>query len=232
MVDDDRDAKRKEAATRLRKARRDAKFKDALAAANHFGWKYTTYRSHESLGKGGRSFRDVAEIYANAFGTTAAWLLFGEEEAASEDGIRVPNRMVPIMSMAANDELIEVAEGKIPSSDRRIQMGSMVDLSPRAYAIEITDLSMVAPQGKSFEIGDQALINPGAALEPGCFVHAAIEREGRKETVFRKFTPAQHGSHDVYDLVPLNRDFAVISVPGPATVRILGRAVRHMSDLM
>lgn len=232
MVDDSRDAKRKQAAARLRKAREDAQFKDAQAAAEHFGWKYTTYRSHESQGKGGRSFTDFAEIYASAFGTTAAWLLFGDQEAAPGDDIRVPNRVVPIMSMAAYDELIEVADGKKPSSDRRISIGSVMGLSERAYAIEIVGLSMVAHQGKSFEPGDQVLINPDAPLEPGCFVHAAVERDGRKETLFRKFTPAEHGTNDVYDLVPLNRDFATISVPGPAKVRILGRAVRHMSDLM
>lgn len=231
MIDDSRDAKRKEAAARLREAREGAGFKEAQEAADHFGWKYTTYRSHESQGKGGRSFTDYAEIYANAFGTTAAWLLFGEKEAAPEADIRVPNRVVPIMSMAAYDELIEVAEGKKPSSDRRIPIGSIMGLSPRAFAIEVIDSSMVASQGKSFHPGDEVLIDPAAALDPGCFVLVGVEHAGRKEVLLRKFTPTQHGSHDVYDLVPLNRDFAVISVPGPATVRIIGRAVRHMSDL-
>jgi SOS-response transcriptional repressor LexA len=232
MVDDSREAKRKEAAARLRQAREDAKFKDAQEAADHFGWKYTTYRSHESQGKGGRAFTDFAEIYASAFGTSAAWLLFGDQEAAPGNDIRVPNRVVPLMSMAAYDELIEVYEGKKPNSNRRISIGSMMGLSSRAYAIEVSGLSMVAPQGRSFEPGVQVLIDPEAKLEPGCFVHAAVERDGRKETLFRKFTPAEHGSFEVYDLVPLNRDFAVISVPGPATVRILGRAVRYISDLL
>jgi SOS-response transcriptional repressor LexA len=232
MVDEGRDAKRKEAAARLREAREQAGFEDAQDAADHFGWKYTTYRSHESQGKGGRSFKDSAEIYANAFGTTAAWLLFGEQEAAPDQDIRVPNRVVPLMSMAAYDELIEVSEGKKPSSDRRIPIGSMMGLSPRAFAVEISGLSMVSLQGRSFQPGDQVLIDPTAALDPGCIVLAAVERGGRKEILLRKFTPAEHGSHEVYDLVPLNRDFAVISVPGSATVRILGRAVRHMSDLV
>lgn len=232
MVDDSRASRRRTAAARLRKAREEAGFADAQSAADHFNWKYTTYRSHETQGKGGRSFSDFAEIYASAFGTTAAWLLFGEKETAPEDDIRVPNRMVPIMSMASYEELIEVADGKKPSSDRRIPIGSRMDLSPRAFAIEISGLSMVGPGDRSFRPGDQVLIDPEAPLDPGCFILVGVEREGRRELLLRKFTPVEHGSNDAYALVPLNRDFATINVPGSAIVRIIGRAVRHLSDLM
>lgn len=60
---------------RLKRARIARGFADAADAARAFGWNVVTYRAHES---GARGIKKVAERYAKALGTTAAWLVYGQ----------------------------------------------------------------------------------------------------------------------------------------------------------
>jgi phage repressor protein C with HTH and peptisase S24 domain len=64
---------------RLRIARQNAGFDNATDAARAFGWNENTYRSHENGERGLRLA--IAERYAEAFETSAGWLLTGEGEA-------------------------------------------------------------------------------------------------------------------------------------------------------
>jgi len=64
---------------RLATARRSAGFENATDAARAFAWNENTYRSHENGERGLRL--PIAERYAKAFGTSAAWLLTGEGES-------------------------------------------------------------------------------------------------------------------------------------------------------
>lgn len=52
-------------------------FKTAADAARYFGWKIPAYRHHEN---GTAGFAKHADKYANAFGTTPEWLLYGRSE--------------------------------------------------------------------------------------------------------------------------------------------------------
>jgi phage repressor protein C with HTH and peptisase S24 domain len=61
---------------RLQFARENAGFENATDAARAFAWNENTYRSHENGERGLRPA--VAERYAKAFRTSAAWLLTGE----------------------------------------------------------------------------------------------------------------------------------------------------------
>ncbi|MEM7303808.1 MAG: helix-turn-helix transcriptional regulator [Pseudomonadota bacterium] len=66
---------RPDPAKRLRLAREKAGFNTAKAAADRFGWVYTSYQAHE---RGERGIRpDVADEYAKAFGIEASDILFG-----------------------------------------------------------------------------------------------------------------------------------------------------------
>jgi hypothetical protein len=86
---------------RLRKARLDACFASALEAANRMGWKGTTYTQHENGDRGIRP--DVAEKYANAFNTTAAWILYGEGDYQPNDRGLPPTGMAePEVAPIAN----------------------------------------------------------------------------------------------------------------------------------
>lgn len=62
-------------AKRLIRAREKRGFDTARAAADYFGWNYTSYSQHE---RGERGIKKVAANYARAYRVTEAWLLTGE----------------------------------------------------------------------------------------------------------------------------------------------------------
>lgn len=64
--------------SRLRQARKNAGFKTATAAIERFAFRSSAYRAHEN---GQNNFHvEDAEVYAKAYGVTAAWLLLGEAD--------------------------------------------------------------------------------------------------------------------------------------------------------
>ena len=66
---------------RLAQIRAAAGYDTPSDAARAFGWNETTYRSHENGTRGIRS--DIAERYAKAFRSSAAFILTGEGEPDS-----------------------------------------------------------------------------------------------------------------------------------------------------
>lgn len=78
--------------SRLKEARLAAGFETAASAAKHFGWNPSTYAGHEN-GFRGYKLRD-AEKYADAFSTTADWLLLGTRprRALEPESTRDPRR--------------------------------------------------------------------------------------------------------------------------------------------
>jgi phage repressor protein C with HTH and peptisase S24 domain len=76
---------------RLQIARQKAGFENATDAARTFGWNENTYRSHEN-GERGLKLA-VAERYARAFTTTAAWLLTGESVQQPRHVVRLVGRI-------------------------------------------------------------------------------------------------------------------------------------------
>ncbi|NVM42806.1 helix-turn-helix domain-containing protein [Ochrobactrum intermedium] len=77
---------------RLMQAREAAGFRSAREAAEHFGWGYSTYASHENGQRGIRL--DAARKYARAFKVNIGWLMTGNENktngAAEKSVISVP----------------------------------------------------------------------------------------------------------------------------------------------
>lgn len=70
-------------AERLRIARVAAGFHQGKLAAEAHGWNLATYKTHESLDRSDRpgTLRpDVAKDYADAYGVSVLWLLYGEGE--------------------------------------------------------------------------------------------------------------------------------------------------------
>lgn len=61
---------------RLKHARLQAGFNTASAAIKHFNWNSSAYRAHEN-GQNNYKVSD-AEMYAEAYGVSASWLLVGE----------------------------------------------------------------------------------------------------------------------------------------------------------
>lgn len=99
---------------RLKLARMRAGYRDGKQAAVAHGWKYDTYKNHESGARGLK--RGQAEIYAKAFGVSVLWLLEGEVAGAPLDPVltRVPIRVIPLMELISVDDLRVVARGGRP----------------------------------------------------------------------------------------------------------------------
>lgn len=74
---------KKEAASRLLRARINAQIRSASAAAKRFGWTVSTYGAHEN-GTNGFSPED-AQKYAEAFNVNWYWLVLTSEQMEPED---------------------------------------------------------------------------------------------------------------------------------------------------
>lgn len=75
MSNDVEKREREERAARLVEARKVAKHRGAVSAAERFGWNPNTYKAHEA-GRNGFGIADAKE-YAKAFGVSLNWLNFG-----------------------------------------------------------------------------------------------------------------------------------------------------------
>jgi len=212
---------------RLKIARSNAGWENGKLAAKHHGWKYSTYKTHES---GGRNF-DIrqAREYATAYGVTVGWLLNGEDEISTlvDDRPTIPVRRVPIMMPASIAELIALSEGKKPKSDRYITIDAAPDVGPRAAAYQVTGAAMQSTSGDSFSDGDLVIIDPDRKPEPGCYVLAVVG----DVSMLRQFAEVKHGRIDEYELLPRNNAFAAIRTSALEGSRIVGRAVRHIRKL-
>jgi hypothetical protein len=109
-----RDEDREGRAARLRQARLAAGFDSAMSAAQHFGWSYTTYASHE---RGARSIgHDAITRYARALRVPGEWLAYGrgEEDGRSArvrvEGYVLDDGRIELRPAERSDEIPEDAE--------------------------------------------------------------------------------------------------------------------------
>lgn len=115
---------------RLREARLSRGLKTAKAAAERFGFNYTTYSQHE---RGHMGIGRAAVRYAKAFKVSEAWLLTGEGQPNSE-------RFVPIVGYAGagpdGSVLFATGDGNFDEAP------APVDASPTTEALEVRGDSM------------------------------------------------------------------------------------------
>lgn len=90
---------------RLKKAREAARFDSARSAAIYFGWKPSTYASHEN----GQTPvpAEAAKKYARAFKSSQAWILTGEGQAAAQN-------LVGVMGMIGAGGVISPEYEQVP----------------------------------------------------------------------------------------------------------------------
>lgn len=117
---------------RLQRARRDAGFDDATAAARRFHWNKNTYRSHENGERGLRP--KVAAKYAAAFKVSASWLLTGE-------GSRQPAG-IPIRGHVGADGRPDVVVFNADSSCIEYETPASFSVRPGIAALEVRGSSM------------------------------------------------------------------------------------------
>ncbi|MFN3856559.1 MAG: LexA family transcriptional regulator [Caulobacter sp.] len=92
---------------RLRQARIKAGFATAADAARRFGWNPAAYRHHENGTAGWKPER--AKEYAQAFGVSTAWLMYGAPGVAAETMVGSGLRPVPVVGEVAAGYWLEAA---------------------------------------------------------------------------------------------------------------------------
>ena len=105
-----------DSAARLRKAREQRGFRTARAAADFFGWNYTTYSQHER--PGARGLTRMASTYARAFKVSEGWLLTGKGPA---HGMRSIDEELAALPQEDREELYETILSQIAIRQRRLQ---------------------------------------------------------------------------------------------------------------
>jgi SOS-response transcriptional repressor LexA len=125
---DDEVVERPGAAIRLEEARVRRGFLTAKAAADFFGWNYSSYSQHE---RGERGFAKVVDRYARGFRVRKGWLLTGEGER---------DAVVPIVGRIGADP-----EGNILYAEGH-ETGDYAPFPPggsaKAVAVEVAGHSM------------------------------------------------------------------------------------------
>lgn len=177
---------RAERAERLVKARKDAGFASAPAAAKRFRWNENTYKAHEQ-GRNGFGL-DAARAYAAAFGIDVAWLNFGSVPAVQE--AEPPAKQPPPVSNVGRRVQVSLGEVRIPAYGQAVAGadGSFVlngtritdviappSLAgvPGAYAVFVSGESME----NRYYAGELVFVNPHLPVRRGDFVVIQIKTD-------------------------------------------------------
>lgn len=210
-------------AERLKTARERAGFADAKSAAKAFGWSYEAYKKHESGDNGLRP--TVAEKYAAAFNVAPEWLLYGSSLPTQSRTGSVPRfRFLPLYVLSE----VPTVQKPLPNHVRTTAVDAGQDIGPKAFCVELEDVSMVVDAGSgpdSFAPGDIVTIDPDKPIRPGDFALFVYATTG--VAVFRRVRAHAGGNYPV-DLVPLNSAWAVETVTSPEQGRFIGRMIRHI----
>ncbi|MEF3066331.1 LexA family protein [Pandoraea apista] len=207
-------------------------------------------RLHYAMGlRGVRQKSDIAEAGGISASAVALWFS-GVENAVEEEKVTALAKFLRVepvwlrdgtgpMEGAVNVRPAEVGKRRIPLIST-VQAGLMhetvtpyptggafeylltdLDLSDSAFALEIEGRSMEP----DFREGDRIIVDPAVRPVPGDFVVAA---NGRDEATFKTYRPRGVSATglELFDLVPLNRDYPTISSEIEA-VRVVGVMVEH-----
>ncbi len=118
---------------RLKKARIDAGFRSAAAAAERVGVPYGTYSGHENGGRGIKD--DELKLYAKAFKASLAWLATGE----GEQGI---NNAVGVKGLIGVGGSIETGSEQLDAEGNIFEVLVPVPVPQGAFALQVKGDSM------------------------------------------------------------------------------------------
>lgn len=207
------------------------------AAARRHGWNKETFGAHV---RGTRGIKpDEAVKYANAFGVTAGWLIFGEGRIATDVGGAKPYRRislkpsvdsirVPRLRWGMIIENSTIAEA-VTNADGYIDLPCQAKFGPLAFALVVKDESMFDPASPlaSFSVGQPVVFDPSAAIQakPGDFVLARVD--GEKLEIFRQMRRAGRDAEgrELIDLVPLNPNYETHRVVPNVTGHVIAKLV-------
>ncbi|WP_150721461.1 LexA family protein [Pandoraea capi] len=195
---------------------------------------------------------DLAEKLKKTRGNISAWENGRHEPSFSQilEISRITKHAVPIPGLGSsqfeNDPAPTPGHRRVPLVDRTwvAQMSQTteafvpfppnvalahlltdVELSDHAFALKVEGRSM-EPQ---FHEGDHLIVDPAMAPLPGDFVIATSDHE---VATLKKYRPRgiNASGHDVFELVPLNQDYATINSEYEKVV-IIGVVIEHRQVL-
>lgn len=156
---------REERAERLVRARIDAGFPSAVAAARRFRWNENTYKAHEQ-GRNGFGI-DAARAYAAAFGIDVATLNFGTVALVKEPA--APTLQPTPVANAGKRVQVSLGEVRIPAYGQAM---AGADGSFVLNGTRVTDV--VAPPSLAGVLGAYAVYISGESMEPRYYAGEAV----------------------------------------------------------
>lgn len=210
-------------AERLKEARTDRGLSQ-VALAKMVGIGQATVASIENGRNKGSTYTTQLAV---ALGVSPAWLADGiGEKSTSRLDINVSpasigSRHIPIIDYVQAGAWTTVAD-PFPPGAAYEYVQTDLDLSGSAFALRVKGRSM-APE---FSEGDVIIIDPSVSPTPGDFV---VAKNGGDEATFKKYRPRgvdPKTGTEIFELVPLNEDFATIkSTECPCM--IIGTMMEH-----
>ncbi|WP_150614996.1 LexA family protein [Pandoraea terrigena] len=211
---------------RLREARKDAKLSQA-ELAKRVGIKQPTLSDLENdVTKGSTAIATIAA----ALGVSALWLAEGRGPRRGNEPVQnvtaasIGHRRIPLISSVQAGQMTETVVPFPPGGAYEYLLTDL-ELSEHAFGLEVEGRSM---EPKFYE-GDRLIVDPALSPRPGDFV---IAKNGHEEATFKKYRPRgiNAAGQDVFELVPLNPDYATINSENEP-VRIIGVVVEHRQVL-
>lgn len=205
-------------ADRLRKAREDRGLKqeDLAKLAGSTQQQINTIETGKSLKP-----RNLKKI-ALALGISPAWLEYGDTGKSNVEPVEhLPLRRVPVINYVQAGNPREVIDDFSPGAGLDI-VTTDLDIGPYAFALIIRGSSMEP----DFKAGDKVIIDPDVGPSPGDFVVAKCTEQ---EVTFKKYRPRgiDDLGNEVFELVPLNEDYATIRSDSKFPCQIIGTMVEH-----
>jgi SOS-response transcriptional repressor LexA len=172
------------------------------------------------------------ETAAGILGVSVRRLLTGkdgEPSGEAPDGLRqapADLRNVPVISLVeagydtGAEDPYPLGEG---SSSIAVDADLARSLSRLVFALEITGESMA----DEFRPGDIVIIDPKVRPSPGDYVVAKLD--GERTATFKKYRARGNDRNgiEIFELVPLNENYATVTVSAENPGRIVGTMIEH-----
>lgn len=214
--------------TRLRKLRERRGFETAADAARAYGWPVTTYQAHENGSRGLKL--DVAQRYARAFGSSAAFILTGNDGGGASAVVNHVTYVPVVAAASAGAFMLEegifedITVPAVPRPDIPAAVQYAIRVDGPSVNLRIPDgaYAICAPLDKT----------PGGARH-GQLVHVVRERAGLHETTIKELHYTSKGPA----LMPVSNDpryQEVVEIGAPEAdteVRIAGVVIGMFQPL-
>jgi len=216
-------------AERLKTLREARRYETATDAARAYGWKITTYISHENGARG--ITRKVAERYARAFHSTPEHILFGSGINQAENVLRqvydnlVEPTRVPLLDCTDIEQFRTISSGAIPMSNETVFLPSTPENDKRVFSMEVYDRSMECTDKNALFVGEKVFFNPDDKYSSGDIVIAVVP--GYAKALIRKYrqTAVDADGAVSFDLIALNPDFDSVQAAHARQATIVARAI-------